>query len=78
MSSTETPAPPAAAVSVLRAEHVTKMFGGLVAVNDVSFDIPQHSIVSRKPGLVISPARTKSICFASFVRPCLTRMSGML
>ena len=46
MSSTETPAPPAAAVSVLRAEHVTKMFGGLVAVNDVSFDVPQHSIVS--------------------------------
>ena len=45
MSSTETPAPPAA-VSVLRAEHVTKMFGGLVAVNDVSFDVPQHSIVS--------------------------------
>ena len=46
MSSTEAPAPPAAAVSVLRAEHVTKMFGGLVAVNDVSFDVPQHSIVS--------------------------------
>ena len=49
MSSTETPtppAPPAAAVSVLRAEHITKMFGGLVAVNDVSFDVPQHSIVS--------------------------------
>jgi branched-chain amino acid transport system ATP-binding protein len=39
-----TPAPPA--VAVLRAEHVTKMFGGLVAVNDVSFDAPQHSIVS--------------------------------
>jgi branched-chain amino acid transport system ATP-binding protein len=48
MSSTETPppAPPAAALSVLRAEHVTKQFGGLVAVNDISFDIPQHSIVS--------------------------------
>jgi branched-chain amino acid transport system ATP-binding protein len=49
VSSAETPtppAPPAAAVSVLRAEHVTKMFGGLVAVNDVSFDVPQHSIVS--------------------------------
>jgi branched-chain amino acid transport system ATP-binding protein len=44
VSSTETPAPPA--VVVLRAEHVTKMFGGLVAVNDVSFDVPQHSIVS--------------------------------
>jgi len=39
-----TPAPPA--VAVLRAEHVTKMFGGLVAVNDVSFDVPQNSIVS--------------------------------
>ena len=48
MSSAETPTPPAppAAVSVLRAEHVTKMFGGLVAVNDVTFDVPQHSIVS--------------------------------
>jgi branched-chain amino acid transport system ATP-binding protein len=40
------PAPPAAALSVLRAEHITKTFGGLVAVNDVSLDIPQHSIVS--------------------------------
>jgi branched-chain amino acid transport system ATP-binding protein len=37
-------APPA--VAILRAEHVTKRFGGLVAVNDVSLDIPQHSIVS--------------------------------
>ncbi len=44
MSSIATPAPPA--VAVLRAEHVTKQFGGLVAVNDVSFDVPQHSIVS--------------------------------
>jgi branched-chain amino acid transport system ATP-binding protein len=40
------PAPPAAAPSALSAEHVTKTFGGLVAVNDISFDIPQHSIVS--------------------------------
>jgi branched-chain amino acid transport system ATP-binding protein len=48
MSSPETPppAPPAVALSVLRAEHVTKQFGGLVALNDVSFDVPQHSIVS--------------------------------
>ncbi|HEX6521749.1 MAG TPA: ABC transporter ATP-binding protein [Streptosporangiaceae bacterium] len=37
-------APPAAAV--LRAEHVTKEFGGLVAVADVSFDVPQQTIVS--------------------------------
>ena len=38
------PAPPA--VATLRAEHVTKEFGGLVAVADVSFDVPQYSIVS--------------------------------
>ena len=44
MSPIETPALPA--VAVLRAEHVTKQFGGLVAVNDVSFNVPQHSIVS--------------------------------
>jgi ABC-type branched-subunit amino acid transport system ATPase component len=31
---------------VLRAERVTKRFGGLVAVNDVNFDIPANSIVS--------------------------------
>jgi ABC-type branched-subunit amino acid transport system ATPase component len=40
MSSAETPAPPA--VSILRAEHVTKTFGGLVALNDVSFEVPAH------------------------------------
>ena len=44
MSPVEAPAPPAAAV--LRAEHVTKEFGGLVAVEDVSIDVPQYSIVS--------------------------------
>jgi branched-chain amino acid transport system ATP-binding protein len=44
MSSVETPAPPA--VAVLRAEHITKEFGGLVAVNDVSLYVPQYSIVS--------------------------------
>jgi len=44
MSPVETPGPPAAAV--LRAERITKKFGGLVAVNDVSIDVPQYSIVS--------------------------------
>jgi branched-chain amino acid transport system ATP-binding protein len=44
VSAAEAAAPPA--VAVLRAEHVTKEFGGLVAVADVSFDVPQHSIVS--------------------------------
>src|SRR4029077_4987408 len=47
VSATETPMPPAPpAAAVLRAEGVTKTFGGLVAVNDVSFDVPEHSIVS--------------------------------
>jgi branched-chain amino acid transport system ATP-binding protein len=31
---------------ILSAERVSKIFGGLVAVNDVSFDIPRKSIVS--------------------------------
>jgi branched-chain amino acid transport system ATP-binding protein len=40
--------PPSArkAPAVMRAERVTKEFGGLVAVRDVSVDVPQHSIVS--------------------------------
>jgi branched-chain amino acid transport system ATP-binding protein len=44
VSPAEASAPPAA--TVLRAEHVTKEFGGLVAVADVSVDVPQYSIVS--------------------------------
>jgi branched-chain amino acid transport system ATP-binding protein len=32
--------------TVMRVEHVVKRFGGLVAVNDVSLDIPEHTIVS--------------------------------
>jgi branched-chain amino acid transport system ATP-binding protein len=31
---------------ILSAEGITKQFGGLVAVNDVTFDVPQRSIVS--------------------------------
>ena len=34
------------ATAVMLAETVTKEFGGLVAVNGVSFDVPTHSIVS--------------------------------
>ena len=32
--------------SILSAENITVEFGGLVAVNDVSFDIPEKGIVS--------------------------------
>ena len=49
MSATQTdpdaPAP-AAAGNLLTAENVSKRFGGLVAVNDVSFAIPERGIVS--------------------------------
>jgi len=48
------PAPPAALASpsspstppILLAQGITKRFGGLIAVNDVTFDIPARSIVS--------------------------------
>jgi branched-chain amino acid transport system permease protein len=35
-----------ASAAILRAEHITKRFGGLLAVDDVSFEIPERSIVS--------------------------------
>jgi len=41
---TETAAPATAAV--MRIDHLVKEFGGLVAVDDVSLEIPRHSIVS--------------------------------
>jgi len=41
-----TAAPPAVSDDVLRAEHITIQFGGLIAVNDVSFNIPKRSVVS--------------------------------
>jgi branched-chain amino acid transport system ATP-binding protein len=34
------------ATAVLRVDHLVKEFGGLVAVDDVSLDVPRHSIVS--------------------------------
>ena len=44
-ASPPTTAPPAGA-TLLATEQVSKIFGGLVAVNDVSFTIPERSIVS--------------------------------
>jgi branched-chain amino acid transport system ATP-binding protein len=32
--------------TLLQASHISKVFGGLVAVNDVTFDVPRGSIVS--------------------------------
>ena len=41
---TATAAP--SATAVMRVDHLVKEFGGLVAVDDVSLDVPRHSIVS--------------------------------
>jgi branched-chain amino acid transport system ATP-binding protein len=34
------------AAAVMQVDHIVKEFGGLVAVNDVSLDIPRHAIIS--------------------------------
>jgi branched-chain amino acid transport system ATP-binding protein len=41
-----TTGPPAATATALTVERATKVFGGLVAVNDVSLEVPLRSIVS--------------------------------
>jgi branched-chain amino acid transport system ATP-binding protein len=48
MSATETPgaAPSLANTPILDATNITKQFGGLTAVSDVSFALPERSIVS--------------------------------
>jgi branched-chain amino acid transport system ATP-binding protein len=44
--STDVATAPAAASAVLAANEVTKEFGGLVAVSKVTFEVPEHQIVS--------------------------------
>jgi branched-chain amino acid transport system ATP-binding protein len=48
MSATETPTPPQSLSNpaILVASNITKQFGGLTAVSDVSFTLPERSIVS--------------------------------
>jgi branched-chain amino acid transport system ATP-binding protein len=49
VSTTSSPTNPSSAptvTAVMRVARVTKQFGGLVAVNDVSLDVPRQSIVS--------------------------------
>ncbi len=41
-----TTGPPPAIATALTVDHATKVFGGLVAVNDVSLEVPLRSIVS--------------------------------
>src|SRR4051812_11635627 len=48
MSATQAPTPPPslANAAILDAANITKQFGGLTAVSDVSFSLPERSIVS--------------------------------
>jgi branched-chain amino acid transport system ATP-binding protein len=48
MSATQAPTPPPslANTAILDAENITKQFGGLTAVSDVTFALPEKSIVS--------------------------------
>ena len=58
---------------VLSAKNVTKRFGGLVAVNDISFDIPEGSIVS-----LIGPNGAGKTTFFNLITGLYTPTSGDL
>jgi branched-chain amino acid transport system ATP-binding protein len=79
MSATETPAPSPAPPSlgdppILEATEITKQFGGLTAVTDVSFTLPTRSIVS-----IIGPNGAGKTTFfnmlTGFYRPTIGRIS---
>jgi branched-chain amino acid transport system ATP-binding protein len=67
-------APPVpAAPPILRAERIIKRFGGLTAVNDVSFDIPARSIVS-----VIGPNGAGKTTFFNMLTGLIRPTSGRI
>jgi branched-chain amino acid transport system ATP-binding protein len=78
MSTTETPSPqpsarPLTGEVVLDAAQITKQFGGLTAVSDVSFAVPERSIVS-----IIGPNGAGKTTFfnmlTGFYKPTLGRI----
>jgi branched-chain amino acid transport system ATP-binding protein len=76
MSATQspTPAPSLSNPAILDAQHVTKQFGGLTAVSDVSFTLPERSIVS-----IIGPNGAGKTTFfnmlTGFYRPTFGRIT---
>jgi branched-chain amino acid transport system ATP-binding protein len=79
MSATETPAPSPPSPSlgnqaILEAVQVTKQFGGLTAVSDVTFTLPERSIVA-----IIGPNGAGKTSFfnmlTGFYRPTLGRIA---
>ncbi|HSO28482.1 MAG TPA: ABC transporter ATP-binding protein [Candidatus Sulfomarinibacteraceae bacterium] len=63
----------AAADLILSAKGVTKRFGGLVAVSDVDFDIPRHSIVS-----LIGPNGAGKTTFFNMITGLYTPSGGTI
>ncbi|HET6549399.1 MAG TPA: ABC transporter ATP-binding protein [Solirubrobacter sp.] len=76
MSATQSPQPAASLenATILEAETITKQFGGLTAVSDVSFRLPERSIVS-----IIGPNGAGKTTFfnmlTGFYRPTLGRIT---
>jgi branched-chain amino acid transport system ATP-binding protein len=77
MSATDTPSSPAGlpkGEAVLTAAGITKQFGGLTAVNDVSFTLPDRSIVS-----IIGPNGAGKTTFfnmlTGFYKPTIGRIT---
>jgi branched-chain amino acid transport system ATP-binding protein len=76
MSATQTPQPASslANAAILDATNITKQFGGLTAVSDVSFSLPERSIVS-----IIGPNGAGKTTFfnmlTGFYRPTLGTIS---
>jgi ABC-type branched-subunit amino acid transport system permease subunit len=71
---TTEPAPPNATPAILDAVNITKQFGGLTAVSDVSFTLPERSIVS-----IIGPNGAGKTTFfnmlTGFYRPTIGRIT---
>jgi branched-chain amino acid transport system ATP-binding protein len=76
MSATQAPTPPPslANAAILDAVDITKQFGGLTAVSDVTFTLPERSIVS-----IIGPNGAGKTTFfnmlTGFYRPTIGRIS---
>ena len=76
MSATDTPSSPAElpkGAAVLTAAGITKQFGGLTAVNDVSFTLPERSIVS-----IIGPNGAGKTTFFNILTGLYKPTSGLL
>src|SRR5882757_7102399 len=70
---TATQTPLAERGSLMVAARVTKRFGGLIAVNDVSFDVPERSIVS-----IIGPNGAGKTTFFNMLTGLYTPSTGRI